>query len=815
MAVGTSEKEERLEKEKIKEELERIREFCEKKLDHYLSEADKVENLAEEERLEKMNEIAPRMSEIISILLKIDSNVIQSTKVKRVYDFLCNATNTIVDENAPDGPRGFSYPDAEVFSARCFPDSLVPIGNCSVLEGLVEVFFAVNDKRDKEKIKFAIEKLVSLLLREELRKNGLYYNAYFFRIIPGYNSPSVLKPELDIPDLWTTSTVIQILKTVYKISQKEIPTIYDNYKNRIEKVIRDSIEGTLSILDKSLGEETEGESPVIREIRDLILSDEVKGISYLVAVSRILLAGLDDKGEPEEFLRGDENFLRKYKQKTKAWLRIALNKLRYRWESIDKEDRILTLAFEDRREPPRNIDELDPQQKRKISPLFYIAKVLIELSEKYEGEIIEVALEPFQEYLYPLMGVFLRKSLEKLKREKDTGMINLASFLLNEYYQKFDTIERTFFGKPKRALERIKRPEESIIMILRPEFADSREMVRVQILRQGEFIDYLSSYRRPKEEIIDPIGKIGEGIEGVRRIRGGESNKVTVDGREYTEENIWEYIEKECDNLIRNYPSIDLIKGKPTILLIPPDMLNLAIEMPLWHKLQEEGGTPIISRYPDLVDMDIDLGKYLAIRKEDFIINVLLIGDPSGNLRYAREEVEEIYKKLSSLELRGYELYIEKRIGERNKGIDVEEMKKLLNKRRWDILHFAGHAEYNEKQKTILWVFDRGNFPVVDVAGSSTFIFANACATAATNEIILNTPIQILRKGTISFIGTLVPVSDEPAKIFSGTFYENFLQGKTVGEAFARAINALHTRKYRDWASYVLYGDPRFKLIHA
>jgi CHAT domain-containing protein len=70
--------------------------------------------------------------------------------------------------------------------------------------------------------------------------------------------------------------------------------------------------------------------------------------------------------------------------------------------------------------------------------------------------------------------------------------------------------------------------------------------------------------------------------------------------------------------------------------------------------------------------------------------------------------------------------------------------------------------------------------------------------------------------GALGCIGSLWPVHDAPAHDLAIHFYKHVLRGEMIGEALRQARKAVKSKpEYaRDitWASFVLYGDPTFRL---
>jgi CHAT domain-containing protein len=70
----------------------------------------------------------------------------------------------------------------------------------------------------------------------------------------------------------------------------------------------------------------------------------------------------------------------------------------------------------------------------------------------------------------------------------------------------------------------------------------------------------------------------------------------------------------------------------------------------------------------------------------------------------------------------------------------------------------------------------------------------------------------LLASGVANFIGTHWPVGDEAAFAFSNSLYAALLQGARLGEAVLAGRQQLQGMPSVDWADYVHYGSPDFRL---
>lgn len=153
--------------------------------------------------------------------------------------------------------------------------------------------------------------------------------------------------------------------------------------------------------------------------------------------------------------------------------------------------------------------------------------------------------------------------------------------------------------------------------------------------------------------------------------------------------------------------------------------------------------------------------------------------------------------------------------------------KKILNKlfiRPLEILHFAGHGMFNEKnpdksgllmEDGILTADDIKNIKV----NGYPLIFINACEAATIKKVnkfkgVGGIARAFLGSGAIGFIGPLWEITDDLAAEFADEFYKKvFTENLSVGEAI-KAVKTELKEKYPHilWATFNYYGDPTLHL---
>jgi len=204
---------------------------------------------------------------------------------------------------------------------------------------------------------------------------------------------------------------------------------------------------------------------------------------------------------------------------------------------------------------------------------------------------------------------------------------------------------------------------------------------------------------------------------------------------------------------------------------------------------------------------------------------VLLIVDPTGDLPGAAAEGDALQALLAR---RAVTLDV-------LEGRDATRARILaaLGSGAFDVLHFAGHAFFDARDpgqggllchgKEVLRGTDLdgvGNLPAL--------VFCNACEAARVRKrprgrvqsarffgmqrSMTGIAEAFLAGGVANFVGTHWPVGDEAAFAFSQALYQAMLQGERLGDAVLAARRRLEAIPSVDWADYVHYGSPEFRL---
>ena len=95
-------------------------------------------------------------------------------------------------------------------------------------------------------------------------------------------------------------------------------------------------------------------------------------------------------------------------------------------------------------------------------------------------------------------------------------------------------------------------------------------------------------------------------------------------------------------------------------------------------------------------------------------------------------------------------------------------------------------------------------------------VFLNACETGRVGAVLTawgGWPNVFLRKGAGAFVGTSWAVRDKPAALFSTTFYNELLGGKSLSEAASAARAAAKKLGDASWLAFKVYGHPRARRV--
>jgi pimeloyl-ACP methyl ester carboxylesterase len=206
-------------------------------------------------------------------------------------------------------------------------------------------------------------------------------------------------------------------------------------------------------------------------------------------------------------------------------------------------------------------------------------------------------------------------------------------------------------------------------------------------------------------------------------------------------------------------------------------------------------------------------------------LKVLVIADPAPEpelqLPGARREGRAIVDILNRFKNDGgLDITVYDHIGAN--ACDPVEILALLFNEELDIVHFAGHGTFDEKNPSHSgWVFGKDSIlsarEIFQTRRVPRLVFANACFSAVVKEKRTSAPDETNRRlaglaqafferGIQNYIGAGWPVDDVPAAECAAAFYSSAVEGKTLGESLADARNKIMGQG-STWGAYQHYGQ--------
>jgi len=204
-------------------------------------------------------------------------------------------------------------------------------------------------------------------------------------------------------------------------------------------------------------------------------------------------------------------------------------------------------------------------------------------------------------------------------------------------------------------------------------------------------------------------------------------------------------------------------------------------------------------------------------------LRMLVLANPNNDLKSAYTEGLNIKNQFSHKNKKVH-------VDFKSTNIDKNYVKKNLCD--YDIVHFAGHCEFDRKDdREGGWILSDGIFKVEDILrmGQScslpALIFSNACHSAQVRPALIDSEYQrdsygmasaFLFAGVRHYIGSIRKIEDNASLVFAREFYAKLISGECVGESLRLSklklvkeygLSSLH------WVNYLLYGDPGFTFF--
>ncbi|MBI2422688.1 MAG: CHAT domain-containing protein [Candidatus Hydrogenedentes bacterium] len=210
----------------------------------------------------------------------------------------------------------------------------------------------------------------------------------------------------------------------------------------------------------------------------------------------------------------------------------------------------------------------------------------------------------------------------------------------------------------------------------------------------------------------------------------------------------------------------------------------------------------------------------LPARAEAGANSLLIVCNPTGDLAAAQEAGEALLRELSHGPAAVDVVLLA--------GARATAERLLREMERCQVVYYLGHGHYDATApERSGWLLHDGPFTVNHFRRLQTaprLVFSNACDSAreaaqhkgehgcAANVGMAS---KFLFSGVEAFVGALWPIQVESSAYFASVCFQDLLGGAAIGGAVRRARRETRLAfggNDLSWASYVLYGDPRWAL---
>ena len=213
----------------------------------------------------------------------------------------------------------------------------------------------------------------------------------------------------------------------------------------------------------------------------------------------------------------------------------------------------------------------------------------------------------------------------------------------------------------------------------------------------------------------------------------------------------------------------------------------------------------------------------ISSRKISYPLNMWILSESDNQLSGVDKETQALITELDKINKK--DNFVNAAL---DQGISVDQIKS--NIRDFDIVHYAGHADYNPNLSDKSgWRIGKNHFTAKDIdrmtnsGAMPSLIFSNSCQSARTQQWSfhnidqdesLNLANAFMRSGVRHYLGTFWEIPDHAGKAFALPFYKALFSGKTIGKAIKEARKkCIETDGPPIGVAYVLYGDPRQKYF--
>ncbi|MCX5714259.1 MAG: CHAT domain-containing protein [Candidatus Omnitrophica bacterium] len=333
----------------------------------------------------------------------------------------------------------------------------------------------------------------------------------------------------------------------------------------------------------------------------------------------------------------------------------------------------------------------------------------------------------------------------------------------------------------------------------------------MSIFEQGETASTLRYYHQHQVSFCD-IARLCQEIAVilVNANKKNEANSVYLEQLKKSGQLLWEHLlaRKVRERLV-------LAQDLTLVLLLDEELIGIPWELLFDGK--------------DFLCLKFNIGRLLRTKQESHSVRyrsaqpalkMLILVNPTADLPSAYQEGIEIRNRFDR---------IRNKVQIDFKSTDIDRLYVKKNLREYDIVHYAGHCEFDsEDVNNSGWLLRDGRLSVRDIAalGESaplpSIVFSNACFSAKVNSLNMKVDYQVstynlasafLFSGVRHYIGVIRELEDKAGLVFAQSFYALLTKGKSVGESL-RLARMKVAKEYGiarlSWAGYLLYGDPVF-----
>jgi CHAT domain-containing protein len=223
----------------------------------------------------------------------------------------------------------------------------------------------------------------------------------------------------------------------------------------------------------------------------------------------------------------------------------------------------------------------------------------------------------------------------------------------------------------------------------------------------------------------------------------------------------------------------------------------------------------------------LSVARWLEERRQDTVLNMLLVVNPTQDLPGAEKEGQRVREILGAEPAVRIDVL-------RGKDATRPALERAFRSGKYDVVHYAGHAFFDPRDPGASGILCAGKVvlsgrDLVGLGNLPALVFFNACEAgrvrrapargtpgAPTIKERIDTSVgfaeAFLRGGVGNYVGTYWPVGDEPAKLFARAFYGAIVRGETVGAAMCAGRAVVKEERSVDWADYIHYGSRDFRL---